>query len=501
MPRILDFTSNARETYRSINNLKPNLDAPDENVPAFIQGDYEQYPWLRVTGLKGGSLYVSCAMNGNMSAAPLIKYLATQKKQRKITIVSGRHGRECGSQLAAAGSAFLHQSARDGDGSGSADLVALTSVAHELNKQPGDLGRIVSFADQGLFPNGQSSVHLKAFAKACFDAGEDVIFNWCYSLSSMHDAVYTDDFPTLLNQDIAFANAPLSWFKPGYDWMKPEGHTETPLFPWRTVPIEGDTPPSGYVLANEFPQLQGVTIATLTAAARAWLQSLQIDKATSLADTARILLLANPQLVQTPDGGYFLVSDVINKRVPGMVEPTPRQGSNYNPKARTLAVGLIAGEYSAAPPKYVHELAIGMGFFNTLMGQVVDGDIHLNAHMPGFGLAPWHEILHTFEGEKLSASFFLNEGTVEMYSSLFAQHARKPVAKWYSPYSKNCDAALKLLSRFGSDYAKAYFADDRDALRKVWQAFQPGDTDKYALSDAERDEVRREVQWLKDPLQ
>jgi Beta-lactamase len=50
------------------------------------------------------------------------------------------------------------------------------------------------------------------------------------------------------------------------------------------------------------------------------------------------------------------------------------------------------------------------------------------------------------------------------------------------------------------DMAKAYFADDYAALRKVWQAFQCGDVHTYALSDAERNEVRRDVQWLSRQL-
>jgi hypothetical protein len=215
MPRILDF--NSRETYRSINNLKPNLDPPDRDIPAFMGGDFDKYPWLRVPGQKGCTLYVSCAMNGNMSAGPLISYLATQKKlsPRKITIVSGRHGRECGNQLAAAGSALLHPKARDTDGI-APDQAALDEVARALKKSSDDLGRVVPFDDPTLFPDGHSAMHLKAGIKKCFDAGEDVILAWCYSLSSMHDAVYTEAIQslvdldlhraTLINQDIAFAN-------------------------------------------------------------------------------------------------------------------------------------------------------------------------------------------------------------------------------------------------------------------------------------------------------
>jgi hypothetical protein len=510
MPRILDF--NFRETYRSINNLKPNLDAPDENIPAFIGGDYEDYPWLRVQGLRGGSLYVSCAMNGNMSAEPLIKYLASQPKPRRLAIVCGRHGRECGNQLAAHDSQSLHLDAWDGDGNGGVDAETLNSAAAALNKNPADVGRIVSFKDPDAFPDGgQSAVHLKAFAQKCFEDGEDVIFNWCYSLSAMHDAVYTGAIQeltnlglaaaTLISQDIAFANTPLSWFKAGYNFPNGEAHTAMPPFPWRDVSVDGDTPPSRTVLTDEFSKLQDVTIVSLIEKAKAWLATKGIVKNSKLENTAHILLLGNPQLVQTPVGGYFLVSDVLNKRVPGMVVPTPRVGSNYNPKAPTLSPGLLAGENSGALPKYVHHLAIGMGFFNQLMGQVVDGDIHLNAHMPGYSLAPWHEILHTFEGETLSASFFLNEGSVEVYASQFANHAGAPVAKWYSPYRKNCDAALKLISRFGDDYAKAYFADDLEARKKIWQAFQAADVGqhKYSLSAAEQAVVVQDVAWLQAP--
>jgi len=510
MPRILDF--NSRETYRSINNLKPNLDPPDENIPAFIAGDYEDYPWLRVQGLKGGSLYVSCAMNGNMSAEPLIRHLASRPNPRKIVIVSGRHGRECGNQLLAPDSQRLHPSAQEGDGSGSGDAVALNNVAAALKKPPGDVGRIVSFKDPHAFPNhGQSAAHLKAFARKCFEDGEDVIFNWCYSLSAMHDAVCTAairqltevglEGATLICQDIAFANAPLSWFKAGFNFFSEERDTAVPSFPWRNVSVDGDTPPSPSVLTEEFSELQDVTIASLIEKAKAWLATKGIVKDSTLKDTAHLLLLGNPRLVQTPVGGYFLVSDVLNRRVPGMAAPTPRVGSNFNPNAPTLAPGLIAGENSGALPKYVHNLVEGMGFFNELLGLCVDGGIHLNAHMPGYSLAPWHEILHTFEGAELSASTFLNEGSVEVYSSEFAKHAGARVARWYSPYRKNCATALKLVGRFGDDYAKAYFADDLEARKKVWQAFQVADRGqhRYSLSAEEQDVVVRDVAWLKAP--
>jgi hypothetical protein len=502
MPRILDF--NFLESYRSINNLKPNLDPPDENVPAFMGGDFEDYPWLRVPGVRGkggAALYVSCAMNGDKSAEPLMKWLATQPKARKFVIVTGRHGRECGNQLAAPGSHQLHDVAHDLGGVRD-DAAALGRVASELHKEPDALGRVVSFNDPEVFPDGQSAIHLKAFAKARTDAGEDVIFNWCYSLSSMHDAVYTNDPSVLINQDIAFVDVPLAWYKPGYNWFRDEGHTETPPFPWRKTSVDGDTPPSSRLRTEEFEDLHDVTVGSLKEAAKRWLATMGVNKDSNLANTAKILLLGNPKLVQTPRGGYVLVSDVLNHRVPGMDEPKPRVGSNYNPQAEVLNVGMIAGTGMGDHPKYVHHLGVGFGFFNSLMGQVVDGDIHINAHMPGFSLAPWHEILHTFEGESLSASFLMNEGTVEVYSSLFAQEENGKSAPWYSPYKKYCQEVLKLASRVGThDYAKAYFADDRAALRKVWEAFQLNQGNhKYQLSNETIAAVRKDVAWLKQPF-
>ncbi|UWX04641.1 hypothetical protein H1235_08280 [Pseudoxanthomonas sp. NC8] len=70
--------------------------------------------------------------------------------------------------------------------------------------------------------------------------------------------------------------------------------------------VDGDTPPSPSVLTEEFSELQDLTIASLVEKAKAWLATKGIVKGSSLKDTAHLLLLGNPRLVQTPVGGYSL---------------------------------------------------------------------------------------------------------------------------------------------------------------------------------------------------
>lgn len=203
----------------------------------------DEYPWLRVPGPKteeagGGSLYVSCPMNGNNSVQPLLKDLAN--RGRSFIVVAGRHGRESGNLLKGPGSTTLDESVQDGDGGGIDDRKAVDQIRPLL--QRGNTGTVVSYKDSNAFQNGQTSHHLKAYAKEHLNKGVDVIFAWCYSLSSMRDTILPPDKGDLIAQDSLFVDVPFSSFEKEYNWDTNEIYR--PSFRWRTKSVNYDSPPS-----------------------------------------------------------------------------------------------------------------------------------------------------------------------------------------------------------------------------------------------------------------
>src|SRR5262249_6943022 len=154
-----------------------------------------------------------------------------------------------------------------------------------------------------------------------------------------------------------------------------------------------------------------------------------------LGNKPALIIIGEPRLVQRPSG-MLVVSRVLNEEIGwGRVTSVPREGDNKLFTSDSTDGGFYSNE--GGEQVYVHNLEEGQGFYDDLCACTLDFGILFNGHMKGCGSAPYHEILHTFEGRKLSRPLVLKEGFVERFCNLFMEQMyghREPIYEGYAAY-------------------------------------------------------------------
>jgi hypothetical protein len=195
MPEYI-IPHNSIETFETIREKGEKKGKGDVQEWSGYLSQMERYPWMKIPGpVQGGAcLYVSCDFAGNESMTQLLLNLSELQslqadKHKGITIVSGRHGSERGNDIMYDGGVFM-PSFRLAYPEYESDLKVVSSVKQ---KCPNANITVVDAGDYQHFPYGNTAHALKAYAKAKLSSGEDVIFQWCYSVSAMRDFIRPAD--------------------------------------------------------------------------------------------------------------------------------------------------------------------------------------------------------------------------------------------------------------------------------------------------------------------
>jgi hypothetical protein len=417
-------------------------------------------------------------------------------KHKGITIVSGRHGSERGNDIRYEGGVFMPLFRFDYT-EYKRDLEVVASVKQNC---PNAKITVVYAGDDQHFPHGNTAHALKAYAKAKLSSGEDVIFQWCYSVSAMRDFIRPADPSDQAAKETEMKKLPVAQIASDYDWDAPSGHRDDGTFPWRTGPTAGVAPPSPQPL--DARTLEPHTLKNLAEKATQWLATLGVTKAPNVRDNDQLFLLGDPELMRCGNA-MRVVSKVINERVGKGWSPV-QKGQRVAKFSTDLQPGLYTNVEGRSEPVYVHDLESGVDFFNTTAGACINEGIVLNAHLADFLLAPYHEILHKFEGNKLSACVALDEGSVELFSVLFADscNVKVPVFPGYLGYFEEADKLARGIGRRA--YAKAFFEDDAESL-DLLPAFFYAPTanyveDRLKLRDATIKDALSKIGFLRDSI-
>ena len=192
--------------------------------------------------------------------------------------------------------------------------------------------------------------------------------------------------------------------------------------------------------------------------------------------TASMVFLGNPKLVVTKEKpGEYIVADILNKDIPGysaVSEKAPGvAGVNWAEKFDKYNQHLRA--IYPLGQKYVFQKAAGISFFNkTTAGICSEGvgeHVAFNCHFPTWSNSAYHELLHTVEGESLTAENATREGFTEFFALQFARHAGYAAYPVYPPYKKVYDNVMKMAQAVKDVklLAKAYYTDNADSLKQL----------------------------------
>jgi hypothetical protein len=489
------------ETFETIHKRG---DAVDVHVPwSGYLSQRQRYPWMKIPGpvQDGACLYVSCDLTGNESMTQLLLNLSALQstqadKHKGITIVSGRHGSERGNDIMYEGGVFMPSFRLDYP-EYERDLEVVESVKQKCQNAK---ITVVFAGDEQHFPHGNTAQALKAYAKAKLLSGEDLIFQWCFSVSAMRDFIRPADSKEQEAKEAEMGEVPVAQIASDYRWDAPSRHRDDGTFPWRTGPTAGLAPPSTQPL--DARGLAPHTLKNLAEKATQWLATLGVTKAPNVKDNDQLFVLGEPELMRCGKT-MRVVSQVLNERVAKGWSPV-QKGQTVAKFSTDLEPGLYTNVEGRSEPVYVHDLESGVDFFNTTAGACINEGIVLNAHLADFLLAPYHEILHKFEGETLSACVALDEGSVELFSILFADscNVKVPVFPGYRGYFEEVGKLVRAIGRRA--YAKAFFEDHAESL-DLLPAFFYAPTANYVedqlkLSDATIKDALSKIGFLRDSL-
>jgi hypothetical protein len=374
----------------------------------------------------------------------------------------------------------------------------LEVVARVKQKCPDAKITVVYAGDNQHFPYGNAAHALRAYAKAKLSSNEDVVFQWCYSVSAMRDFIRPADAKEQEAEEAKMKTVSVAQIASDYDWNAPNNYLDDGTFPWRTGRTADLAPPSPQPLDAQ--ELKPHTLKNLAEKATQWLATLGVTKAPNVKENDQLFVLGEPRLMRCGKT-VRVVSKVLNERVAKGWSPV-RKGQTVEKLGTDLKPGLYTNVEGTSEPVYVHDFESGVDFFNTTAGACINEGIILNAHLADFLLAPYHEILHKFEGNTLSACVALDEGSVELFSVLFADscNVKVPVFPGYRGYFEEADKLASAIGR--SAYAKAFFEDHVESL-DLLPAFFYAPTANYVeaqlkLSDATIKDALLKIGFLRD---
>jgi hypothetical protein len=232
----------------------------------------------------------------------------------------------------------------------------------------------------------------------------------------------------------------------------------------RTEDLLGQPPPEANVVRDEFSLLMKTEPRKLVQDAATFLMSFGVvGPKCDLGDEPALIILGEPRLVKRGTD-MLVVSDVLNEEIGwGRVTSVPAEGDNRLFTNDSTEKGFYSNE--GGKQLYVHKHEEGQDFYDNLCASTLNFGILFNGHMKGCGSAPYHEILHTFEGTKLSLPVVLKEGFVERFCNQFMEQVyghREPIYSGYADYVRETDKLLKYAG-WGT-CAKAYFGDDENSI-------------------------------------
>jgi hypothetical protein len=263
----------------------------------------------------------------------------------------------------------------------------------------------------------------------------------------------------------------------------------------RKHPVQGVPAPHDDPCRYEMDNLEGATPKALVAASVSYLSGLGVQKKCELGPNPAMLLLGEPEEVNG-----VIVSKLLNSELKGWEGEPPEDNGIYNSTSTT------PGYYSGDPlqgPRYIHSKKDGEDFFNNITACVITGGILFNTHQPGFSCAPYHEILHTFEGRNLVGITDVKEGFVEYFSLKMAKQRFGMSFDVFAGYANYVRELSPLLAYAGDAVcAQAYFGDDTAALCGLMpQIFEPTRAAipaKSAISKAMAAKIINGSQTVKD---
>lgn len=245
----------------------------------------------------------------------------------------------------------------------------------------------------------------------------------------------------------------------------------------RTAAIGGQPPPNADPIRAEFKNLAKLDPAKLVPAAKSFLAQLGVNKISELGTKPNLIVVGEPRIVMR--GERLVVWKLMNEEIPGWGRLSGGPGDNGQFTDRSSATGLYTGDVLGANPAvYVHKLAEGQIFLDTITASVIEGGIVFNSHASGWSQCIYHEILHTFEDGLLSSSFFLKEGFVEWFGGQFMLlfGVREPYFPPYALAARNIEKVITFTDV--KTCAKAYFNGDKACA----SAFVPLFYDKIIAS-------------------
>ena len=141
------------------------------------------------------------------------------------------------------------------------------------------------------------------------------------------------------------------------------------------------------------------------------------------------------------------------------------------------------------PAVYVQQsVQEGQDLLDNITAMVINGGIVFNTHSPGWDSSVYHEILHTFEHNLLSGSFFFKEGFVEWFATQFMRGYFGVRVPYYPPYdtaARNVEKVIQFTSV--KDCAKAYFLGDVSCAAKLIPLFYKPIIDNQLKPDEKLD--------------
>lgn len=237
----------------------------------------------------------------------------------------------------------------------------------------------------------------------------------------------------------------------------------------RTAEVLGVAPHKAIPITEEFEIIKSIKPTQLTKSAQLYLQTkFQVTKSSDLASNAVYLVLGNPRY-ELNKGVRLVVSDVLNKDIPGWGPVTEGKDAivrNFGDS--DTAPGLYLGNQV-----YVHKEDEGQGFFDNLSAATLSPfGILFNSHADNYSNSVFHEVFHTFQGNKLTGKDIFKEGIVELISVMFAKDQYGVDIEYYPGYAEYIPDAQKLVAFTSKEnVAKAFFMDDEAAIQALVPLF------------------------------
>ena len=251
------------------------------------------------------------------------------------------------------------------------------------------------------------------------------------------------------------------------------GGDQGPLTVTRMHAINGLDPSSATPLRDEFSFLEPLDPKDLVPKAKAFLSQLGVNKNSEMGDTPCLILVGEPRKVMR-NGVEIVVWKILNEEISTWkrLREGPENKGIFTD--RSYQPGLYTGDpLGAAPAVYVQQsVEEAQGLLDDITAMVINGGIVFNTHSPGWASSVYHEILHTFENNLLSGSFFFKEGFVEWFATQFMRGYFGVRVPYYPPYdlaARNVEKVIEYTSV--KDCAKAYFLGDVSCASKLIPLF------------------------------